>query len=142
MSHRVTCRFIGKADAGTLNGIITIYRAQGWWKRSDGPALLKKIIKGSHCFAVAELDGRIIGIGRAISDGVSDAYIQDVAVLKSERRSGAGSAIVKALKARLRRDGVGWLGLIAQDGSEPFYLKLGFKTLMGAAPMLSKGSNV
>ena len=142
MSHRVTCRFIGKADAGTLNGIITIYRAQGWWKRADGPALLKKIIKGSHCFAVAELDGRIVGMGRAISDGVSDAYIQDVAVLKSERGTGAGSAIVKALKARLKRDGVGWLGLIAQDGSEPFYLKLGFKTLGKAAPMLLKGSNV
>ena len=142
MSHRVTCRFIGKADAGTLNGIITIYRAQGWWKRSDGHPLLKKIIRGSHCFAVAELDGRIIGIGRAISDGVSDAYLQDVAVLKSARHSGDGSAIVKALKARLKRDGVGWLGLIAQDGSKPFYLKLGFKTLTNAAPMLSKGSNV
>ncbi len=142
MSHRVTCRFIGKADAGTLNGIITIYRAQGWWKRTDTPALLKKLIKGSHGFVVAELDGRIVGIGRAISDGVSDAYIQDVAVLKSERHSGAGSAIVKALKARLKRDGVGWLGLIAQDHSEPFYLKLGFRTLKNAAPMLSKGSNV
>lgn len=139
---QVTCRFIGKADAETLPGIITIYRAQGWWKRSDSPALLKKIIQGSHCFAVAELDGRIIGMGRAISDGVSDAYIQDVAVLKGERHSGAGSAIIKALKARLKRDGVGWLGLIAQDGSEPFYLKLGFKTLKNAAPMLSKGSNV
>jgi spermidine synthase len=142
MSHRVTCRFIGKADAATLNGIITIYRAQGWWKRSDGPALLRKLIKGSHCFAVAELDGRIIGMGRAISDGVSDAYIHDVAVLKSERGTGAGSALVKALKARLKRDGVGWLGLIAQDGSEAFYLKLGFRTLRKAAPMLSKGSNV
>ena len=91
---------------------------------------------------MAELGGRIIGMGRAISDGVSDAYIQDVAVLKGERHSGAGSAIIKALHARLKRDGVGWLGLIAQDGSEPFYLKLGFKTLKSAAPMLSKGSNV
>ena len=142
MPHRVTCRLIGKADTATLNGIITIYRAQGWWKRSDSPALLAKLIKGSHCFAVAELDGRIIGIGRAISDGVSDAYIQDVAVLKSERCSGAGSAIVKALKARLKRDGVGWLGLIAQGQSEPFYLKLGFKPLKHAAAMLSKGSYV
>ena len=142
MSHRVTCRFIGKADAGTLNGIITIYRAQGWWKPADRPALLKKIIRGSHCFAVAELDGRLIGIGRAISDGVSDAYIQDVAVLKSERHWGAGSAIMKTLQARLKRDGIGWLGLIAQDKSEPFYLKLGFKTLKNAAPMLAKGSNV
>jgi len=142
MASRTRVKFIENPAPATLQGIITIYRAHGWWKPSDKPALLKRIIKGSHCFAVAELDGRIIGIGRAISDGASDAYIQDMAVLKTERGSGAGSAILAAIMKRLNKDGVKWVGLIAQDNSEYFYCKAGFKTLKNAAPMLSKTSYV
>jgi len=142
MSSRLKLRFIKKADASDLNRIITLYRAQGWWGRNDSPGSLSRLIKGSHCFLLAELDGRLIGMGRAISDGVSDAYIQDVAVTKEERGTGTGSAIIKALMERLNADGVKWVGLIAQDNSSPFYARLGFKELANAKPMLSKGSRV
>ena len=142
MPARARIKFVEAPDAATLRGIITIYRAHGWWKRADKPALLKKIIKGSHCFAVAETEGRIIGMGRAISDGASDAYIQDMAVLETERGSGAGSAILKALLKRLKKDGVKWVALIAQDNSEYFYGKHGFRTLKNAHPMLSGASYV
>ncbi|HAF95593.1 MAG: hypothetical protein A2X34_00510 [Elusimicrobia bacterium GWC2_51_8] len=136
----LTFRFIKKASAVTLREIITLYRAQGWWGRRDKPGLLPRLIKGSHCFVVAEREGRVIGIGRAISDGVGDAYIQDVTVLKSERGTGAGSEIVKAIARRLKTDGIKWIGLIAQDNSSPFYARLGFKLMKRARPMLSKGS--
>jgi len=142
MPSPIRVKLVEKPDPAALKGIITIYRAHGWWKPSDKPALLGKIIKGSHCFAVAERGGRVIGIGRAISDGVSDAYIQDMAVLKTERGSGAGGAILKALLKCLRKDGIKWVGLIAQDNSEYFYSKAGFKTLKNAHPMISKESYV
>lgn len=142
MPARARVKFIEAPDAATLRGIITIYRAHGWWKPGDKPALLKKIIKGSHCFVVAETGGRIIGIGRAISDGASDGYIQDMAVLETERGSGAGGAILAALLKRLKKDGVKWVGLIAQDNSEYFYGKAGFRTLKNAHPMISKESYV
>ncbi|MCX5791437.1 MAG: GNAT family N-acetyltransferase [Elusimicrobia bacterium] len=135
-------RFLSTADAPLLKRIITLYRAQGWWAPSDRPARLRRLIQGSHCFVVAEKNGAIVGMGRAISDGVSDAYIQDVAVLGSERGAGTGSAIMKALQRRLKADGINWLGLIAQDGSSPFYARLGFRELKRAKPMLSKGSHV
>jgi len=142
MPSLIRVKLVKKPDPAALKGIITIYRAHGWWKPSDKPALLGKIIKGSHCFAVAERGGRVIGIGRAISDGVSDAYIQDMAVLEAERGSGAGGAILKALLKSLRKDGIKWVGLIAQDNSEYFYRKAGFKTLKNAHPMISKNSYV
>lgn len=142
MAARYSVKLIKNPGAETLKGIITIYRAHGWWKPSDRPALLGRLIRGSHCFAVAESGGRVIGMGRAISDGVSDAYIQDMAVLEGERQAGVGGAILKALLRRLRRDGVRWVGLIAQDNSEYFYRQAGFKTLKKAHPMLSAGSYV
>ena len=142
MPSLIRVKLVKKPDPAALKGIITIYRAHGWWKPSEKTALLKKIIKGSHCFAVAEREGRIIGIGRAISDGVSDAYIQDMAVLKTERGSGAGGAILKALLKSLGKAGIKWVGLIAQDNSEYFYRKAGFKVLKKAHPMISKESYV
>ena len=142
MPSRTSVKFIKNPDTATLKGIITIYRAHSWWKPADRPSLLKKLINGSHCFAVAEREGRLIGIGRAISDGVSDAYIQDMAVLETERGSGTGAAILKAIMKRLKEDGVKWVALIAQDNSEYFYRKGGFKTLKNAHPMISKESYV
>lgn len=142
MTVRTAIKFVKKPDPATLKGIITIYRAHGWWKPSDKPSQLRKIIKGSHCFAVAVRGGRIVGIGRAISDGASDAYIQDMAVIETERGSGTGGAILKAIMKRLAADGVNWVGLIAQDNSEYFYRKGGFKTLKRAHPMISKKSYV
>ena len=141
MKGAVKYRFIANASPAEANGIITIYRAQGWWPQGSRAAL-NRLIKGSHCFLVAERDGAIIGMGRAISDGVGDAYLQDVAVLKGERGAGAGKAIVAALCRRLKRDGINWIALIAQDGSGPFYAKLGFRPLKNALPMLIKGARV
>ncbi|OGS10817.1 MAG: hypothetical protein A2234_00410 [Elusimicrobia bacterium RIFOXYA2_FULL_58_8] len=142
MPPRLSLSSIKTADAAVLGQIITLYRAQGWWAPGDKPALLKRLIKGSHCFLLAKKNGVLVGMGRAISDGVSDAYIQDVAVLRSERGTGAGSAIIKALKKRLKADGIGWIGLIAQDDSHSFYSRLGFRELKRAKPMLLKGSRV
>lgn len=142
MQDRVSCRFVTRPGPAALKAIITIYRAHGWWNTSDRPALLARIIRGSHCFAVAERGGRIVGMARAISDRASDAYIQDVAVLPEERGRGTGGRLVAAVVKRLKRDGLGWVALIAQDGSAPFYGRLGFKTLKKAAPMLAKGTHV
>jgi len=47
-----------------------------------------------------------------------------------------GSEIVKALLARLARDGVGWVGLIAERGSHNFYRQFGFKKMLDSVPML------
>ena len=142
MASRLRVKFIRNPAREILEGIITLYRAQGWWGPKDKPARLRKLIKGSHCFATASLDGRIIGIGRAISDGASDAYIQDMTVLKTERGAGAGAALLKAILKRLKKDGVNWVGLIAQDNSDYFYRKAGFRSLKKAHPMISKESYV
>ena len=142
MQDRIRCRFVKRPGPADLKAIITIYRAHGWWNPADGPALLARLIRGSQCFAVAERGGSIVGMARAVSDGVSDAYIQDVAVLPAERGRGTGQLLVGAVLERLKRDGIGWVALIAQGNSEPFYRKLGFRTLKNAAPMLGKGTYV
>nr|HRD16162.1 N-acetyltransferase [Methanothrix soehngenii] len=63
--------------------IVELYRAGGWWREYMDPSHLNDLIQGSFLFAVAVdgRSGRAVGMGRVISDGVSDGYIQDLVVL-------------------------------------------------------------
>jgi spermidine synthase len=118
--------------------IISLYRQAGWWKdSSDNPELVNRIIHGSHCFIVVSAKDRIIGMGRAISDGASDAYIQDVMVDKAFQGQKIGSTIIRKLVEHLHADGLKWIGLIAENNSKPFYENLGFTQMKNAVPMLN-----
>ncbi|MCK5039050.1 MAG: GNAT family N-acetyltransferase [Thermoplasmata archaeon] len=123
-----------------LDEIVELYKVGGWWKDHYDPEGLDPLIKGSFAFAIAvdRNTGTAVGMGRAISDGVSDAYIQDVAVQESLRGKGIGSLIIKTLVDHLRKHGIGWIGLIAEQDSRPFYEKIGFNKFVGE-PMLYKG---
>lgn len=117
--------------------ITALYRHEGWWsKTADSPEQVKGIIAGSHLFMVARKGDVIVGMGRALSDRSSDAYIQDVTVKKEFRGNGIGSEIIRRLTRQLRADGIEWIGLIAERGSHGFYARLGFKEMPNAMPML------
>ena len=79
--------------------IITLYKAGGWWKESYNPTLVSQMIAGSFRFAVAvdTTTQATIGMGRVISDGISDAYIQDVIVLPKYRHKGIGHSLITRL---------------------------------------------
>ncbi|HNS54526.1 MAG TPA: GNAT family N-acetyltransferase [Syntrophales bacterium] len=132
--------FITEPAASQVEEVLALYRIQGWWGPSSerDPETAGAIIRGSHCFVVAEADGRVIGMGRAISDGVSDAYIQDVVVDPAFRGRGIGGRIVADLVHRLRQDGIGWIGLGAEAGTHDFYRRAGFTELPGCIVMLKK----
>lgn len=118
--------------------IAELYRAGGWWKEEYRESEIPALIRGSFLFAVAvhEKSGRAVGMGRVISDGVSDAYIQDLVVLPSCRGSGVGKQLVQALVTHCRSEGIGWIGLIAEPATEEFYRPLGFAPMTGHVPLL------
>lgn len=120
-----------------IRQIIALYRMEGWWTEEPyGPEHVVRIVAGSHCFVIATIEDQIIGMGRAISDGTSDAYLQDVTVKQDYRGRKIGKKIVTALVSRLNRDGLEWIGLIAERDSHDFYKRLGFKKMPDSVPML------
>jgi spermidine synthase len=129
--------YLRRPGARTLDEVCGLYRAAGWWGRQDDRGRLRRIISGSHCFLVARHSGRIVGMGRALSDRANDAYIQDVFVAPEYRGRDIGAAMVRRLVRRLRADGLRWIGLIAATGTPPFYKRLGFRGMPGYAPMLA-----
>ena len=122
--------------------ILALYRSAGWWHDGeDDPAEIPGIIRGSLVFIVAvdRGSGRAIGMGRAISDGVSDAYIQDLVVLPLYRGQGIGKDILRKILAACRKHGIGWIALIAEGGTGDFYRGLGFGVEEGDLPMMYQG---
>jgi spermidine synthase len=110
----------------------------GWWDPADyeNEELVRRIVVGSHCFLVVKEGDKIVGMGRAISDKVNDAYLQDITVFADLRHQGVGTGIVERLVDRLRHDGLKWIGLIAGGNSHPFYRRLGFAPMPFSTPML------
>lgn len=129
--------FLDNPPLDQIRQITALYNAEGWFSgKKAGDDLAARIIAGSHCFVVAAIDGEIIGMGRCISDGISDAYVQDVTVKNAYRKLGIGSGIINALLVRLKADGLKWIGLVAERGSCKFYEQLGFKKMADSIPML------
>ncbi len=120
--------------------IVQLYKAGGWWKETYDKTGIPPLIAGSLAFAVAidQKTGKSVGMGRAISDGVSDAYIQDVVVLHSYRGQSIGKKIIQKLIDCCLSKGIVWIGLIAEPGSSDFYTSLGFTTMEQHIPMLYK----
>lgn len=134
----VTYTFIVNPSPDQTRQIIALYNLQGWWSQEADDEAVARITAGSHCFLVAMEGSEIIGMGRAISDRTSDAYIQDVTVSQSLRSQGIGTNILRKIVARLQADGLQWIGLIAEKGSSDFYHQLGFREMPDATPMLLK----
>jgi len=120
--------------------VVGLYRAGNWWKDEYDPSGIPDLIKGSSDFVVAfdKRSGRAVGMGRLISDGVSDGYIQDLVVLPEHRGKGIGALMVNELVSTGLKMGLVWIGLIAEEGTEEFYSDQGFAPFPGR-PMLFKG---
>ena len=135
---KIEIKIVKSAD---IEQLIALYKDAGWWKEeNDGtdPSFIQKIIEGSFCFAIAVIEDKIIGMGRSISDGVSDAYIQDVVVLRDFRGQGIGVKIMDEIIKFLKSKNITWIGLIAEPNAVSFYDRYGFSRMENYVPFLLK----
>ncbi len=136
MTDKIEISIVKEADP---EQILALYRHQGWWEKDENPQYLetvKSIVANSFCFAIAKMGDKIVGMGRSISDGNSDAYIQDVVVHSDLRGQGIGARIMKKILEHLHKHKIQWIGLISEPGQEDFYGKLGFLQMPNYTPML------
>lgn len=121
--------------------IVALYRTAGWWEDTGHPdTIIPLIFSGSFAVVVAsDTKNRAVGMGRVLSDGVSDAYIQDVVVDPRCRGQGIGRRIIRELVSACRRAGISWIALVAEPGTHTFYEPLGFTVMEDYTPMKYTG---
>ena len=138
MKQIVKIQIVKTADIEQLK---KLYKEADWWNEdtdNTDPDLINKIIQGSFCFVVASINDRLIGMGRAISDGVSDSYIQDVVVLNEFRGQGIGALIMDKLIEYLKSKNISLIILVSEPEAISFYEKYGFSQMTGYMPLTLK----
>ena len=107
------------ADAAAL------YRDAGWIGEEDSTDFIPEVLKNSFCVVGAFHRGRMIGMMRALSDGVSDAYLLDMVVLTEFRGHGIAAQILDCIVTHLKGLGIDWIVCISVPGVEKLYLRRG-----------------
>jgi ribosomal protein S18 acetylase RimI-like enzyme len=97
---------------------------------SKNPAELKIAFSNSRFVCYVREGERLVGVGRALADGIDCSYICDVAVLPEYQGTGLGKQIVSELVSL--SSGHRKIILYAVPGKEPFYKKFGFRRMLTA----------
>lgn len=96
----ITYRDHSRYDA---HEILSLYASVGWTNYTAQPEMLERAF--AHSLAIlAAYDGeRLIGIIRAVGDGASIVFVQDLLVHPDYQRRGIGSTLLKMLLALFAR---------------------------------------
>lgn len=109
--------------------IAKLYASVGWTAYTDDLAALERGFEHS-LLVLAAYDGEeLLGILRAVGDGETIIFIQDILVFPAQQRKGVGTALVREVLDRYRH--VRQIELITDNTpeTEAFYKALGFRPL-------------
>lgn len=84
-----------------------------------------------NAFHLCCFDGdRLIGYAAVVSNGVTDAYIQDLMVHPDYQQKGVGRQLMQLTFDRLRTDGIYMVSVIYGDAAlQKYYEDFGFTTM-------------
>ena len=80
--------------------VLHLYVSVGWTAYTDDPAALERGFRHSLLVLAAWEDGELAGLIRAVGDGATIVFIQDILVAPERQRRGIGTALLRALLER------------------------------------------
>lgn len=80
--------------------ILRLYTAVGWTAYTDHPRALEQGFRHSLLVLAAYEGDELIGLIRAVGDGATIVFIQDLLVDPAHQRQGIATALVRAVLAR------------------------------------------
>ena len=80
----------------TLEAVLPLYEAVGWTNYTQNPTMLKEAYKNSlHILAAFNEEGILVGVLRAVGDGASILFIQDILVTPEYQHQGIGTKLLQ-----------------------------------------------
>ena len=109
--------------------ILRLYSEVGWTAYTENMAALRRGFEHSLLVLAAYEDDDLLGIIRAVGDGFTVIFIQDILVYPEKQRQGVGTALLKAVLARYPE--VRQIELVTDNTPQTtaFYKSMGFSEL-------------
>jgi GNAT superfamily N-acetyltransferase len=121
--------------APSAEGFAALFATTGWDPVGGlDAAAAEAALRHSWFDVTAYEDGRLVGMGRIVGDGVLHALLVDVVVEPSHQSRGIGTGIVRCLVVECRRHRIADVQLFCARGKRPFYEHLGFTARPENAP--------
>lgn len=84
-------------DHAAERQLLSLYGSVGWTACTACPERLHRAVAGSLCCLAAWEDDMLVGLVRAVGDGVSVLYVQDLLVRPEYQRRGIGRSLLEAV---------------------------------------------
>lgn len=116
----------GKLD---MKAVLALYEAVEWSNYTEQAGMLEQALKNSLQVIAAFDEEKLVGLIRAVGDGYSIVFVQDILVLPDYQRMGIGRQLMERLLAIYPN--IYQLHLLTgkEDKTKAFYESLGFRAV-------------
>ncbi len=120
----LTYNFEKQLEAHEVAGV---FRKSGINRPVDDLDRIQRMIGHADLILTARMDGRLVGIARAITDFSYCCYLSDLAVDSDYQKNGIGKALIHKLQERLGEEVT--LILVSAPTAVDYYPRIGFEKL-------------
>lgn len=98
------------------------------WNRMESE--YKNPLMTSYYHIAAYEDNKLIGYIDSVSNGVTDAYIQDLMVCPDHQGKGIGTELMNKMIGQLKKKHIYMISVVYEEGLKPFYERFGFYNVL------------
>ena len=109
--------------------ILHLYSSVGWTAYTDQPEVLRKGFENSMLTLAAYEGDLLLGIIRAVGDGHTVVFVQDILVFPEHQRKGVGSALLQSILDRYSHVRQIELATDNTPKTIAFYKSMGFREM-------------
>ncbi len=109
--------------------ILDLYSSVDWTAYTDHPEVLKRSFEKSLLILACYAGGNLVGILRAVGDGETVVFIQDILVKPEFQHQGIGTALLKEVLSRYSHVRQIQLSTDNTENTKAFYRSCGFREL-------------
>ena len=122
-------RYVDNPEIALVD-VLPIYEAVGWTNYTQNPEMLEAAFENSlHVLAAFTEEGILVGVLRAVGDGASILFIQDILVTPEYQHQGIGTKLLQQTLEKYKN--VYQIQLATDDSTKTvsFYESNGFTSL-------------
>ena len=125
----------GWRPSQSLTQLQNLFRDNSFWAAGRSQTDLHRMLRGSEAAVSAWQGQRLVGFGRATSDGIYRAVLWDVVVIRDQEGQGLGRRLVETLLLAAPVASAERVYLMTTN-SKGFYERLGFQEVITQKLML------